>query len=264
VAGKTGTTENYADAWFVGYVRDLVVAVWVGYPNETIPMLTEYKGRPVAGGTYPAEIWKSFMQLALPYLVLEPKTFEPVSFPPLEAKLVVDRDGLVRLDNGLCRGRFEVVYFAGFGPRGTAKCLPNEVEVPLVVGVPLDEAQARLALQPLTPVLVYKPAEQGQRIDVVLDQIPKKGRLSSWDNVTLVLAKPLEGLVPNVKGLRLAVAQARLRQRGLEAVVTYGAAGKPGRVVSQQPAAGRAAVRGMHVALVVGGPAPPAVTQSLR
>jgi penicillin-binding protein 1A len=264
VAGKTGTTENYADAWFVGYVRDLVVAVWVGYPNETIPMLTEYKGRAVAGGTYPAEIWKSFMQLALPYLELEPKTFDAPSSPPVEAKLVVDRDGIVRLDNGLCRGRFEVVYFAGFGPRGTAKCLPNEVEVPLVVGERLEAARARLALQPLTPVLVYKPAEQGQRVDVVLDQIPKKGRLSSWDNVTLVLAKPLDGLVPNVKGLLLATARSRLRQRGLEAVVTYGAAGRPGRVVSQKPAAGRAAVRGRQVELVVGGPAPAAATLSVR
>ena len=34
VAGKTGTTENYGDAWFVGYTPQLAVAVWVGYPNE--------------------------------------------------------------------------------------------------------------------------------------------------------------------------------------------------------------------------------------
>ena len=79
-----------------------------------------------------------------------------------------------------------------------------------------------------------------------------------------MLAKPLEGLVPNVKGLVLAVARARLRQRGLEAVVTYRAAGKPGRVVSQQPAAGRAAVSGMQVELVVGGPAPRAAALSVR
>ena len=40
VAGKTGTTENYGDAWFVGYTPQLVPAVWVGYPNELVPMLT--------------------------------------------------------------------------------------------------------------------------------------------------------------------------------------------------------------------------------
>ena len=62
VAGKTGTTENYGDAWFVGYTPQLVVAVWVGYPNTLVPMLTEFHGDPVAGGTYPALIWKSFME----------------------------------------------------------------------------------------------------------------------------------------------------------------------------------------------------------
>ena len=45
VAGKTGTTENYGDAWFVGYTPELVTAVWVGYPDELRPMLTEYHGR---------------------------------------------------------------------------------------------------------------------------------------------------------------------------------------------------------------------------
>ena len=54
VAGKTGTTENFGDAWFVGYTPQLVVAVWVGYPDKLIPMLTEFHGHPVAGGTYPA------------------------------------------------------------------------------------------------------------------------------------------------------------------------------------------------------------------
>jgi penicillin-binding protein 1A len=60
-AGKTGTTENYGDAWFVGFNKELTVAVWVGYPDRLKPMLTEYRGQPVAGGTYPAEIWRDFM-----------------------------------------------------------------------------------------------------------------------------------------------------------------------------------------------------------
>ena len=38
-AGKTGTTEDHADAWFVGYTRDLSTAVWMGYPSGEIPML---------------------------------------------------------------------------------------------------------------------------------------------------------------------------------------------------------------------------------
>jgi penicillin-binding protein 1A len=60
-AGKTGTTENYGDAWFVGFNEELTVAVWVGYPDNLQPMLTEYHGNEVAGGTYPAEIWHDFM-----------------------------------------------------------------------------------------------------------------------------------------------------------------------------------------------------------
>jgi penicillin-binding protein 1A len=63
--GKTGTTENYGDAWFVGATDKLTVAVWVGYPNGLKPMLTEYRGEPVAGGTYPAQIWHDFMFGAL-------------------------------------------------------------------------------------------------------------------------------------------------------------------------------------------------------
>ena len=63
-AGKTGTTENYGDAWFVGFTKQMTVAVWVGYPNKLIPMETEYRGEPVAGGTYPAEIWRDFMVAA--------------------------------------------------------------------------------------------------------------------------------------------------------------------------------------------------------
>jgi penicillin-binding protein 1A len=60
-AGKTGTTENYGDAWFVGFNKELTVAVWVGYPDTLRPMKTEYRGSPVAGGTYPAEIWHDLM-----------------------------------------------------------------------------------------------------------------------------------------------------------------------------------------------------------
>ena len=65
VAGKTGTTENYGDAWFVGYTPQLVAAVWVGYPDKLVPMTTEFHGHPVAGGTFPALIWKAFMTKAL-------------------------------------------------------------------------------------------------------------------------------------------------------------------------------------------------------
>jgi penicillin-binding protein 1A len=63
-AGKTGTTENNADAWFVGYTPQLATAVWVGYPNAQIEMSSVH-GIAVAGGTFPATIWNLFMSSAL-------------------------------------------------------------------------------------------------------------------------------------------------------------------------------------------------------
>ncbi len=71
VVGKTGTTTNYADAWFVGWTPQLTVAVWVGYPNKLVPMTTTYNGQPVEGGTYPAIIWHNFMVQALQVLASE-------------------------------------------------------------------------------------------------------------------------------------------------------------------------------------------------
>jgi penicillin-binding protein 1A len=63
-AGKTGTTDNHADAWFCGFTPQLETTVWVGYPSAEIPM-TSVHGISVAGGTFPATIWHQFMAAAL-------------------------------------------------------------------------------------------------------------------------------------------------------------------------------------------------------
>jgi penicillin-binding protein 1A len=60
-AGKTGTTSNYGDAWFIGWDKKYTVAVWVGYPNGLVPMTTQFNGGPVLGGTFPALIWRNFV-----------------------------------------------------------------------------------------------------------------------------------------------------------------------------------------------------------
>ena len=72
-AGKTGTSQNWRDAWFVGFTPDVLTAVWVGNDNGA-PMAK------VTGGELPAEIWKRFMTVAeknlpsrdFPWLVAEP------------------------------------------------------------------------------------------------------------------------------------------------------------------------------------------------
>jgi penicillin-binding protein 1A len=62
-AGKTGTTDNFNDAWFDGYTPNLAAAVWVGYPDALREMRSVH-GISVAGGTFPAEIWAKFMKVA--------------------------------------------------------------------------------------------------------------------------------------------------------------------------------------------------------
>ena len=78
-AGKTGTAQEYRDAWFGGYTPNLSAAVWVGYPGGQIEMKSSCSGsvqpcRPtrllsggqgVTGGSFPAAIWSAFMRNAL-------------------------------------------------------------------------------------------------------------------------------------------------------------------------------------------------------
>ncbi|MBK5220733.1 MAG: transglycosylase domain-containing protein [Thermoleophilia bacterium] len=58
-AGKTGTTDEYTDAWFAGYQPNLATAVWVGYPESNDISMSSVHGIIVFGGTFPAEIWHS-------------------------------------------------------------------------------------------------------------------------------------------------------------------------------------------------------------
>jgi penicillin-binding protein 1A len=250
-AGKTGTTENYGDAWFVGYTPQLVTAIWVGYPNRLRPMTYEYHGKPVAGGTFPALIWKSFMERALPYLHDEPESFPSASIPYASPKNVTYRDGRLQLDNGYCRDTEAIEYFGDSGPRHTANCLPNEVDVPNVIGEPVGRARSVLAGQPLAATVVYRPAEPRQRVGVVVKQFPAGGHLSSGDRVTIVLSKALQGVVPNVVGMTLDHARARLEPLKVDMTVSPGDAPGSARIVAQSPRGGRASAPGMAITLAV-------------
>jgi membrane peptidoglycan carboxypeptidase len=253
-AGKTGTTENYGDAWFVGYTPQLVTAVWVGYPNDVRSMSYQFHGKPVAGGTFPALIWKSFMERALPYLHDAPESFAPASIPYASPKNVTYRDGRLQLDNGYCRDTESIEYFGDSGPTHTANCLPNEVDVPNVVGEPVGRAKTVLAGQPLAATVVYRPAQPRQRVGVVVKQFPAGGRhLSSGDRVTIVLSKALEGLVPNVVGMTVDRAKARLKRLKLEVTISPSDAPGSARIIAQSPRAARASAPGMGITLAVKG-----------
>lgn len=77
-AGKTGTTQNNADAWFVGFTPKLTAAVWMGYP-DSLKSMDNVHGIKVQGGTFPAEMWRKFMQAAT-------ANFDTGDFPVVDPK----------------------------------------------------------------------------------------------------------------------------------------------------------------------------------
>ncbi len=88
-AGKTGTTDKHADAWFVGYTPDLATAVWMGYQAGEIPMENVH-GIAVSGGSFPAEIWRRMMERTIglrpPREFSDPRvypTYQPFQRGPL-------------------------------------------------------------------------------------------------------------------------------------------------------------------------------------
>jgi penicillin-binding protein 1A len=254
VAGKTGTTENYGDAWFVGFTPDLVTAVWVGYPNKLVPMTTEYHGHTVEGGTFPALIWKAFMEKALPKFVAD-RNYVRASLPSAPVPYaspskVVFRTppGKLELDNGNCRGAAYLQFFTGTAPTSTADCKPNEVEVPDVRGATLSAAKERLIGQPLLATVIYKPAAPGHRVDVVVGQTPVNGTLSAYDKVRLVVSRAVYGTVPKLVGMPVPRARAALAKLKLRVRVEGGV---NGRVIAQVPRSGVAAAPGMRVVLMV-------------
>jgi penicillin-binding protein 1A len=93
VAGKTGTTDNLANAWFVGYTPHLVAAVWMGSPTGQVPM-HGVGGVEVFGGTYPARIFHDFMSASLAgQPVAEFTAPDPSQIPPGHFLIAQDSPG---------------------------------------------------------------------------------------------------------------------------------------------------------------------------
>ena len=101
-AGKTGTSDAYHDAWFAGMTPQLVAVSWVGFPRAQIAMVPPATRIKVVGGTWPGQIWKTFMSQAL-------EGQPPLDFP-VELSDLVD----VRVDI-------------------TRNCLPNPYTPPALI-----------------------------------------------------------------------------------------------------------------------------------
>ena len=205
VAGKTGTTDNYGDAWFVGYTPELVVAVWVGYPDALRPMLTEFNGEEVAGGTLPALIWKAFVEkvpedddLAFDSPAL-PRRHLAVGRPPRAAS------GSSTTATAAARGSSRTSPASAPSRRPTAS--RTRSSVPLVVGMTKAGAEAELAAQPLEANVAYSPAMPGKFPGLVVNQDPRRGGLSANDSVTIFVTTAKHGILPNFVGSSLADVQ---------------------------------------------------------
>jgi penicillin-binding protein 1A len=116
VGGKTGTTQEYRDAWFIGFTQDIIVGVWVGNDDNT-PM------NRVVGGDLPANIWRDFVSRALPIVsktlpqlarrntdALNPASAASSSAPAASVPVVAGSDGT--------RGTADVLDMATLAIRG--------------------------------------------------------------------------------------------------------------------------------------------------
>jgi penicillin-binding protein 1A len=90
VAGKTGTSSDYRDAWFLGFTADYVTGVWLGNDNNE-PM------KKVTGGGLPAEVWRNYMQQAVAGLpprdlLMAGEDLAPSDVPPSDDRAVIDSE----------------------------------------------------------------------------------------------------------------------------------------------------------------------------
>lgn len=115
-AGKTGTTQSYRDAWFVGWAGDISTAVWVGNRSAQVPM-TNVHGISITGGSYPATIWREYMSQATKARSA-PVTPADASVPAGQVLCVVCSDSML-LANKRCPNTVEIYLNPALVPKST-------------------------------------------------------------------------------------------------------------------------------------------------
>lgn len=139
-AGKTGTAQEYRDAWFVGFTKQVSTAVWVGYRKAQIPMRNIHGFARVYGGTLPAMIWREYMKEAM-----KPYKAEDFSRPKLEPDVIqvkiCEESGL--LATPFCPNVRLQFFKKGKAPKDFCN-IHKGIELPDFTGVSLEEAQRYL------------------------------------------------------------------------------------------------------------------------
>lgn len=229
VAGKTGTAENWHDAWFVGYTPNVSTAVWVGYPASSRSMVPPTTPITVAGGTWPAQIWQENEIAALAGTPVVPFP-TPVPDRPM-----------------------------------TTTTAPGRA-FPDVVGLRSEAAQQILNTAGLHVTVVTKPSREYPP-GFVIAQNPAGGsriRKSNAMTITVANGPPASVVVPSLIGRFADDAAAALRAVGLTPSIVVqrapaGTAVPSARVWSTDPAAGSLLDAGTTVVVRVN-PADPTTT----
>lgn len=173
VAGKTGTSQDAADAWFAGYTPDLAAAVWVGFPEGRVAMTPPRTREEVQGGRWPAEIFAAFGREAL--AEVPPRGFEAPEAYTTTVRIDATR-GCLANPYTPPEAAAEREFLVGTEP--TEVCAeprePPVVDVPDVVDRPVDEALRALRA---AGFVVTERAEYSARVPpgTVLRQQPQPG-----------------------------------------------------------------------------------------
>jgi penicillin-binding protein 1A len=225
VAGKTGTAQSWTNAWFVGFVPQLVGAVWVGFPQGQVPMVYPRVRIPhVLGGTWPAQIWRLFMLKATRHMRVENWQKPTIAYSQIAVDL---QRGCLPNSWTLPTDIVYVTYFAGTQPTHicTEPAGPQQVAMPSVVGLKEDPAQS--LLESYRFVVQTKTEESTAAPGTIIAQFPASGVLSLQGTaVTITVAKkpappsptpsvsPSSVPVPDVTGLLLDEATKALTDAG--------------------------------------------------
>jgi penicillin-binding protein 1A len=269
-AGKTGTAQEYRDAWFAGYTPQRATAVWVGYPAGSIEMKASCAGstqlcRPtrlisgsgVTGGSFPAIIWQAFMSIALADLPVEGFT-SPGGF----VTVTIDtRCGKLANDQTPKEDRADAVFIQGTQPKSICKHI--KVEVPDVFSFPVEDA-IRILEDAGFEVEVVEEDTNKYPPGRVIDQEPASGDKAITGSTILITVSTNESggngkktSVPDVLGMTKSEARDTLLDAGFNVeVITEAEAGRganenANRVWKQSPAGGTKAEKGSTVTIWV-------------
>lgn len=257
VAGKTGTTQNYADAWFCGYTPDLAASVWVGHKSGRVPM-TNVHGTRVAGGTFPARIWSALMKNA--HKDIKKHDFENAPKGSLTYISLCNETNL--LATRYCPHVTKHVFVKKYAPDIEKRCsLHKPIELPNLIGMTQEEAVEALKTKKLNSNIVYVESSESEGL-VIGQTPPVDTKVKIGETIILTVSGTAEqasqngeGIaVPDVTGMTDSQATNTLESSGFTVIGEYRLSdGEKDTVAGQRPPGGFISQPGSTVTIVING-----------